>query len=375
MPSNPALETNVPLPLALAIAKAEIILGTYTVRVHTRISREPWARLWYLCRGLDDEGTGRIELPLAVVQLLLDCSHKSIYRWLQEGKKKGAFRHYKVKAGVLTVYSGSLFVVCHQLNAKNWGAVGVCPLWQVLTELRELTTGITTQKLQQKSRYAANRQLTPEYRKLYGAPHPNELVKDARQSSLKSPEGEVPRVLHISSSRIFVSKNFNHYGTSQDAISRELGIHTRTVRRHQRQLGMNRRQLCIAKVEYHQLLYARKHDAPECWAFTGTQTDIGYQVTDNGKAIAFSDGITQGAKKRQPKTYLINAVEFDSRFFKVGDKMFMNRCNIYREQFTLTTMSAARRKYHYQLSQCHFSENRAVGVADVFLNCPHSSEI
>jgi hypothetical protein len=373
MISPESLDTNVSLTLLTTKLQTEIILGTYTVRVHTRIGREPCARLWYLCRALDKDGSGHLTLPLPVVQTFLDCSDKSVYRWLQDGKKIGAFRRYKIKAGMITVYLGGMFQVCYNLNLKRWGDVAVVPLAQVLSDLRSLTTGIVTQSFQQKSRYAANRQLKPEYRKLFGAPHPNELVKDTKQSSLKSPEGEVPCVLHTSSSRIFVSKSFIHYGTSQKAVSCELGIHKRTVRRHQKQLGMNRRQLCQAKIEYNQLRHARNNDASEFWAFTGTKTDIGYQVM--GDAIVFSDGIAPGAKKRQPNTYQIDATEFDGRLFKVGDKVFMNRCNIYREQFTLTTMSAARRKYHFQLSQCHFSENRAGRVGNRFVIGCHSGEI
>jgi len=367
MPNNPDnLDTNVSLILATIKAQTEIILGTYKVRIHTRISREPWAGLWYLCRAIDADGSGYIKLPLEVVQTFLDCSDKSIYRWLQQGKKLEAFRYYKVKAGVLTVYLGSLFQVCYKLNLRVWGAVAVVPLWQVLNDLRSLTTGIVTQKFQQKSRYAVNRLLKPEYRRLYGSPHPNELVKDTRQPSLKSAEGKVPRVLHTSSSRIFVSKNFTSFGTSQKAIGWELGIHPRTVRRHQKQLGMHRRQLCQAKQEYHQLKAALDHNAPECWAFTGTKTDIGYQSL--GEQVMFSDGIALGMKKQQPNTYQINQVGFEGRFFKVGDKVFMSRCNVYREQFTLTTMAAARRKFR-TICKCHCdssAKNAPSGVPDVF---------
>lgn len=350
-----------PVSLTVLKTQTEIILGTYSVRIHTRISREPWARLWYLCRALDKEGTGHLVLPLPVVQVFLECSSQSIYRWLQQGQKKGAFRYYKIRDGVMTVYLGGMFSVCYQMNLKRWGAVGVSPLWQVLSlkQLRSLTTGLVTQRFQQKSRYAADRKLKPEYRKFYGTVHPNELVKDDRQSSLKSAEGEVPRVLHISSSRIFVSKNFTHYGTSQNAISCELGIHTRTVRRHQKELGMSRRQLCQQKREYYQISQAWENDATECqaWGSDGTLSKVGYQVA--GKSVIFSDGFTPGVKKQQPNTYKIKEKEFGGRFFKLGNQMYMNRCNIYREEFTLTTMSAARRKYKYKLSQCQFSENRA----------------
>lgn len=373
MHSPESLDTSVSLISLTRKLQTEIILGTYTARVHTRISRYPWARLWYLCRALDSDGSGHLVLPLPVIQTFLGCSIKSVYRWRQQAKKVGAFRSFNIKTG--EIWLGSMFTVCHNMNLKYWGAVGVATLGQVLTQLRSLTTGIITQKFQQRSRYAANSQLKPEYRKSYGAPHPNELIKDNGQSSLKSAAGEVPCVLHISSSRVFVSKNFTHYGTSQQAISCELGVHTRTVRRHQRALGMHRRQLCQTKIEYHQLNHAWENDAPECWAFTGTKTDIGYQVL--GDAIAFSDGIPLGAKKKRVNSYRIRADEFDGRFFKVGGKVFMNRCNLYREDLTLAAMTAARRKYRTRIKwhSDTFEKIEPSGVADVLKGCPQSTEI
>ncbi|WP_066375493.1 MULTISPECIES: hypothetical protein [unclassified Anabaena] len=366
MTSPDSANTSVSPQLALIKIQTAIILSTYRVRVHARIGRETWARLWYLCRALDREGAGHLTLPLAVIQTFLNCNDKSVYRWLQQGKKRGAFRYYKVRTGVVTVYLGSMFSVCYRMNLKHWGGVEECELWKVLdlSQLRSRITGIVTQRFQQKSRYAADRQLKPQYRKLYGTAHPNELVGDERQSSHKSPVGEVPCVLHISSSRIFVSKRFIHYGTSQNAISCELGIHTRTVRRHQEKLGMTRRQLCQHKYEYHQISQAWENEATEwrAWGSDGTESKVGYQVTGNAmvydrpKVIAFSDGVTPGAKKQQPNTYQVKAADFGNRFFRVGKQVFINRCNIYREELKLKTMSAARRKYHYQLSQCQLSE-------------------
>lgn len=335
------------------------------MRIHSGISRQPWARLWYLLRGLDD-GSGHIEkIPLVLVEQILGVSQATVYRWLSTGEVVGAFcPGYKIRRGLLTVYLGGLTKVAWQLNLRDWGVVAECPLWQVNADIRALTTGIVTQRLQQKSRYAANRKLKPEYRKSYGAPHPNELLGDSGQSSHKLGAGELPFVLHVSSSRVFVSKSFVHYGTSQNAVSCKLGIHTRTVRRHQRALDMERRQLCQAKYEYAQLERAVGEEATECWAWSsdGTQSDIGYQVS--GDAIAFSDGISPGARQQKVNAYQIPAGELSGRLFQMKGKTWLARCNIYREQFKLTTMRAARRKWRLKLSQCQFPENRAVPQAD-----------
>ncbi|HEY9708307.1 MAG TPA: hypothetical protein V6D48_08890, partial [Oculatellaceae cyanobacterium] len=65
--------------------------------------------------------------------------------------------------------------------------------------------------------------------------------------------------------------------------------------------------------------------------------------------IMFSDGVPLGAKKKRVNSYRTSADGFDGRFFKVGGAMFMNRCNLYREDLTLTAMTAARRKYRTRI--------------------------
>lgn len=330
------------------------------VRVHSNIGREAWARLWYWLRGLDD-GSGRVkEIPLVLVRQILGVNQATVYRWLKDGKRVGAFRHYKVRRGLLTVYLGGLFAVAWHLNLRNWGVTANCYLWEVNANIRALTTGIVTQRRQQQSRYAVNRNFKPEYRKLYGAPHPNELLGAKGQSSPKLAAGEIPFCIHASETRLFVSRNFAVFGASQKSIALNLGIHPRTVRRHQRSLNMTRRQICQAKYEYHQLKVAWEHEATECqaWAADGTQsTNIGYKA--GADAIAFEDGHPAYVKKQRISVFGIPKGEFAGRFFKIGSKVYMNRCNLYREEIDLTTMSSARRKYRYKLSQCHFQENRA----------------
>lgn len=358
--------------LATTIA-TKIITASLTVRIHSRIAADyPWARLWYLLHGLDD-GSGHLTIPLAVVATFLDCSDKSIYRWLITGKRKGAFRYYKVENGILEVYLGGRNAVSRHLNLKNWGAVAVLPLVVVtsLATLRAVATAATTQQLQQGSRYAANHNLKKEYRKPYGAPHPNELVpENTEQFSPKSTAGETPFILHTSSTRIFASKGFTHYGTSQKTIALELGVHPRTVRRHLGLLEIPRRQICQAKYEYGQLHRSFvEHEIEEAWGYdkNGTgRTDISYRVLGNN--VIFSDGTPLGAKpgEKHVNTYNIPQEEFGNRFFKRWGKWWMNRCNVYREVIPLTTMRAARRKYHYQLSQCQLSEKAAPGLDNRF---------
>ena len=278
-----SLDINVPLPVAVELYTAKLLTEVYSVRIHAGIARQPWARLWYLYRGIDKDGSGHLKLPLPIIEILLDCKEKTIYHWLRNGKKAGAFRRYRVRKGVLTIYLGSLFKVSWEKNSWNWGAVGICPLSAVLAHIRPITTGIVTQQQQQKSRYAADHKLKPDYRKHFGTIHPDSLLKNVGQSSLKPHVGEVPCVLHISEKRIFVSKNFTVFGASQATIGEELGIHPVTVQRHHAQLGTTRRQLCQKKGEYTHVKQALEHGSDDYQALdpmgSGLYTDVGFKVT------------------------------------------------------------------------------------------------
>lgn len=362
-----SLGMTVPLPLTVELIKAKLLTEVYSVRIHSRIARNPWARLWYLCRGIDKDGSGQLKIPLSVIEAFLDCKEKTIYQWLKDGKRVGAFRRYRSRKGVLQIYLGSLYKVCWELNLKNWGAVGVHPLSEVNAHIRATTTGIITQQLQQKSRYAADQKLKPQHRKYFGTPHPNSLMKSVGQSSPKFAVGEVPRVLHISESRIFVSKNFTVFGTSQATIAKEFYINPVTVQRHHARLGTTRRQLCQKKGEYAHVKRALDYGSDDFQALdpmgSGQYTDVGFKIT--GDKTVFNDGVPLGCKKKTPNSYATSADGLNRRIFTIGKKKWkttwLAKCNIYAETYTLTTMRAARRKFRYNLSRgiydnCHKGE-------------------
>lgn len=342
--------------LSLLKSKTSAILKAFTVRIHSEIGRYPWAKLWYLLRGLDFGGKGWASLPLETCTELLGATQPTIYRWLKEGRKVGAFRRYQIKNKYLTIYLGSLFKVCCRLNLRNWGDVGQCYLYEIKSKLRALVTGISTQSLQQKSRYAANSNLTPEYRKFFGAPHPSELLGKGRLSCHKSADGEVPPfVLHVSEQKVFVSKGFIHFGVNQPTISRLVGIHERTIRRHQQKLGLISRQICQSKAEYGRVTTALDMDFNEYHAYNGKDaTHIGYKRC--GDKIAFSDGVPRNCKKSIPNQYLIPADSLRQRLFRIGEQWFLARCNVYAEWVHLSTMRAQRRKYRWLLASGKLSQ-------------------
>ncbi|MEC4817297.1 MAG: RepA [Scytonema sp. PMC 1069.18] len=344
--------------LLVTVSASEIVLKRITVRVHSNVGRYPWARLWYLLRGFDVGGSGLVQLPLEILCDLLNVSVQTIYRWLQDGEAMGAFRKYRVRRGNLEVYLGSLTNVCWHLNLRNWGEVAEVPLLLVNSKIRAVVTGIVTQSKQQKSRYAANSQLKPEYRKAFGAPHPNELLGDIGQSSPKLAVGEVPYVLHMSESRVFVSKSFIHFGVSQVAIGHKLGLNERTVRRHLSELDIESRQICQRKHDYAWIKRALEHESTEFYSWDndnkGRTTHVGYRLL--GNQVHFSDGIPLGAKKQVPNEYDLPAADFERKLFKCGGQWWLARCNVYREEFSLKTMRAARRRFKWELSQCHFQK-------------------
>lgn len=382
---------SVPLSLAVKRIKIKLLTEMYIVRIHSRIARHPWARLWYLLRCLDIDGSGHGTISLKDVEELLRCNDKTIYRWLQQGKRKGAFNDYEVRKGILEVYLGSLYRVCKKLNWKKWGVVAECPLADVNANIRAITTGIVTQQFQQKSRYAADQKLKPQHRKQFGTVHPNELLKNVGQSSPKPQVGEVPCVLHVSEKKIFVSKSFTVYGASQANIASELGIHPVTVQRHHAQLGTPRRQLCQKKGEYTHIKQALEYEIDDFQALdpmgSGSYTNVGFKIT--GDQALFIDGVPLGAKKNIPNSYITSADGLQQRFFTIGKKwktIYLAKCNLYAEEFTLTTMRAAQRKFRSELRRgkydnCHTPhcdschKSRAGGENPLFTKADSPGEI
>jgi hypothetical protein len=89
----------------------------------------------------------------------------------------------------------------------------------------------------------------------------------------------------------------------------------------------------------------------------GGNKNIGYSTS--GDLVSFRDGIPLGAKKAIANSWRIPAGEFKSRFFRMGDKTWLAKCNVYREDKTLKTMWAARLAHKRKVAQCQLAENSA----------------
>lgn len=320
----------------LAISK--IILKPFTVRVHTGLARKPWARLWYLSRGFDSSGRGIVDLPAEVLCQILSVSKPTLYEWLRDGKKAGAFRRYQFKQNCCRIWLGSLHKLCKSLGLDSWGATATVSLLGI-NQLREFATVAVTADLQDKSHFAARRNLKKGERPFFTPPSADTILAQAKVSSQEPAQGQVPFLLWVGQSKAFVSKGFVPFGASQRSIAISLGISERTVRRHQGLLGLERRQMVQAKAAYQLIDAGIEWEAERCYA----EPDIYYQQFGNEIRLFEPNGITSS---RQEAGNLISR----ERLFRYAGKTWIYRCNLYGvAHIELTSMRASRREFQVYL--------------------------
>ncbi len=250
MPKDPTLKPNLPS-----------LLVNPQVRVHrTLLLLHPCVKLWYFCRAIDASGEGKVLLPQNQWQILRE-SKSTIYRWLREGKELGIFRRYWWAGNTLKIILGGLFKICKDSNIKSWGTAARVSLAELLEKngRRKVASAITTQDLQQRSHYAATRQLNKLDRKTLRPPTVNQLLDDS-QTSPKFTRGRIRGVIGTGDSRIFVNQRFVPFGVSQQTVCDTLNseptscsVSPRTLRRHLDQLGVVKRQLVQTKPEYREI--------------------------------------------------------------------------------------------------------------------------
>lgn len=238
----------------------EDILTNNYLKCHSNLLRYPWARLWYLCRLNDRYGRGIVDLDWGEIKKLLNCGNSTLWYWLKEGKRAGAFRDYRKTKDGLTIWLGSKAKLSKTLNLESWGEVTYVSFEDIrsLDGARRVSSQLATQKMQRDSYSAVKRALNKEERKKHSIPNSDRLF--AAKISLCSmgklgtslPQSRVTNYLrHVSDRYFFVSKGFIAYGASQAAIARSLGISDRTLRRQL--LGTERRQIAQSKAEYRSL--------------------------------------------------------------------------------------------------------------------------
>lgn len=318
---------------------AAAILTRFTVRIHSGIVEKgrSWAKLWYLLRALDINGSGFCQIEMSTIRELLTIRNSTIRQWLREGIRVGAFRHWRVNGESLRVALSSLHKLCLALGQGElgFGVVTEIPL-TCLHRWRSFATAAVAQREQQLSRFAAWRSLPSRARKHYKLPHPDALLNcQPRRLSDVSATGSIRCVLHVGKRRVFVSKGFIPFGTSQESIARERSLCDRTVRRHLAALGIERRQICQAKAAYRSIAQAIEWDSPSF----APEPDI---CLSHGNILTERSGIVG-----VPHSQRVGR----NRFFHYADKDWIYRCNIYEEALPLLTMRRSNRNYRALLKK------------------------
>lgn len=317
-----------------------------------------------------------MRLPAADVCQILAASSSTLRQWLREGKEAGAFRKWKIQRGILRVALGGLFKVCHSLgldpdpdkleqnsrqkfnkakelpknhNLKRgfapWGVTSEVGLHQILSlqTLRAAATTATAQRLQQLSRFAAWRNLPAPARKTIRLPQPEAFFVEGQHRPFDDSASRGIRCcIHISKHRIWASKGFIPFGASQSAIALERKICDRTVQRHLSLMEIDRRQIVQSKAEYKLVSDAIRHDAG---SITGNGFSLGHYKDDYYLTETVGEGVHVN------KVATVGFTRIHSRFFLYGKKpkAWMYRCNIYRPELKLCTMSAARSRYRREI--------------------------
>jgi len=323
------------------------------IRLHSAIlALHPATKLWYLCRAFDAPGSGVVELSPELLELLR-VKHSTIYRWLREGRDLGLFRAYWFTKGNLKVFYGGLTSVCMTAGIERWGAVAAEYSLEELLDhgCRRLATAVTAKDLQQKSHYAARRQLNELERRCFEVPTAEQLLAMTNETLPKLGSRATRGVVHIGSRRIFTGRSFIPHGVSQSGIGRQLtsqptscGYSRWSVMRHLDHLGIQKRQVVQAKPEYRDITIAASYGAGSRGKsyFGRGGADISIEQTGSPGLIRMDEpqGLTSA---RREGGHLVNL----ERFNRYKQATWLHRTNLYDlTTFALTSMKTARRKFN-----------------------------
>lgn len=313
--------------------------------------RYSWARLWYYLRAIDTKGSGLVIVSWSGTKKLLGCASSTLYQWLREAVKAGAIYEYKRSCDRLKIRLGGLFNVCRTLELKNWGAVAMLPLKQILSECRALATAIATQQLQEQSRHAARKSLSNSDQKVFTMPNALDVIGRAKNASHEPNRGatKIPFLIHVGAKRAFVSKGFIPFGTSQGAIASELAISDRTVRRHLTKLEVPSRQICQSKQEYAMINPAIRYGE----GVYQSESDVRFRINESEIVLHERNGWTSHSKKGGHRIPLTGSRFNPScdRFFTYFGKTWLYRCSLYGLSHHLTKMRVSRRNYKRYLAK------------------------
>ena len=242
------------------------------LKIHGKIARKTWARLWYLLRAIDKEGSGRVKILVPEMMILLGISRSTFYRWLKVGKTAGAFRGYRrINEHTEEIVLGSKTVVCEKMGITDWESTTEIPLWTLfnnpelplwrsigiklnLVKLRQKATFFQAYWMQRRSIEAAKEEQRKRIRKKRNRRKPY-LPK------FRGGNGKLASQLSAARSVRFSRKHLPT-GASQEGIGDSLGITDQTARLHLR--GVERIQVMYKVKAYEaeaELFYAQETGA------------------------------------------------------------------------------------------------------------------
>ena len=240
-----------------------------SLKIHGKIARGTWARLWYFLRAIDKEGSGKVRILVPEILILLGISRSTFYRWLKVGKAAGAFRGYRrINEHTEEIILGSKTAVCEKMGITDWESTTEIPLWTIfnnpelplwrsiglkpnLVKLRQLATFFQAYWMQRRSIEAAKEEERKKIRK----------IKNRRKPYLpkfRGGNGKLTSQLNAARSVVFSRKHLPT-GASQEGIGNSLGVTDQTARLHLR--GVERVQVMYKVNAYEaeaELFYAQE---------------------------------------------------------------------------------------------------------------------
>jgi hypothetical protein len=184
--------------------------------IHAPICRMTWGRLYYFLRSGDPQGSGQVTISRHELLDFFEVDNSTLYRWLQDGRKDGAFRNYSRLGDTFSIWLGSKSAITLALGLPDWGAATVIDRAALAApEWRGRVTAHQTYWQQRRSKTAALNTARMERRK---KPQVARIKFNLRRATAK------PTLQFI--------RNKIPFGCNQIGIGKTLNISERTVRRH-----------------------------------------------------------------------------------------------------------------------------------------------
>lgn len=269
-------------------------------------------KIWLYARWLDkhpkfgNKGSGKITFSIFDAGMLLNRGESTIRKYLAQAARKGLIRKFFTnKEGQCTVFYASLEKAVQTTGNMELGPVASVPITR-LESIAIIATEIEIAALQRSSFYAAIKAEKEEG----NAP---EMVNPIE---LLSPPCELPaRVLGRSDRWIYTSEGFIPYGGSQKSVATVRDVTSRTVERH---LSSRYRETPSPVKKYREELNP-----------------------------LLKGQIAQRISRSRSKEILASAQYFGEagKYFKMGDRVFQRKCNIYAD-------------FDFHLVRCRFRRRR-----------------